>query len=468
MDFYPGWIGAPGLFNSLCLNVMFVSSVSTLLFNANPLMRFDGYYILADLVEIPNLRQKAATIVQRKLGRWLLGLRERPDPLLPARQRGLLAAYGMASAVYGWLVSLSIFWFLYRVLEPHGLKLLGQALGLAMIVSLIVLPVVRLLRFIGQPSAAKELRPMRAFASFSVLTILAAFVLCVPWPYYVAAVATIEPRDAISVYVEVPGELRAALVSEGDVTAGQTIAELDDIEVRLALQRLVSHRAETVARIEGIRQRAHADDSALLELSQAEEALTALDAQVARLKLEVAKLTVRAPMDGILLPPASRPDESSNDAHLTTWSGRPLELRNVGAFLPASTLLGRIAQPSKFEAILAIPQEEMDFVAVGQSVDVLLPSHPGKRLRGQVVRISSENLPTERDEDKWPSQASSRNSRGPKHSHSTVRYQASLPLDDESCSLVVGTTGTARIQAGYQPLWQRAWRTACQVFHFEM
>ena len=106
--------------------------MSTLVFNANPLMRFDGYFILADLLEIPNLRQKAQAVIQRKLGAWLLGLRERPDPFLPTRHQWLFAAYSLASAVYMWLVSLSIFWFLYRVLEPYGLKIVGQMLGLAM------------------------------------------------------------------------------------------------------------------------------------------------------------------------------------------------------------------------------------------------------------------------------------------------------------------------------------------------
>ena len=53
---------------------MFVCSVSTLMFNANPLLRYDGYYILSDVLEIPNLRQKASTILNRKLGHWCLGL----------------------------------------------------------------------------------------------------------------------------------------------------------------------------------------------------------------------------------------------------------------------------------------------------------------------------------------------------------------------------------------------------------
>src|SRR5690606_25016290 len=59
------WFTEPGLLNYICLNVMFVSSVSTILFNANPLLRYDGYYILSDILEIPNLRQKATSILSR-------------------------------------------------------------------------------------------------------------------------------------------------------------------------------------------------------------------------------------------------------------------------------------------------------------------------------------------------------------------------------------------------------------------
>ena len=87
------WVSEPGLFHNLCLNVMFVCSTSTIVFNANPLLRYDGYYVLADLVEIPNLRQKATTILSRKLGEWCLGLEPPDDPFLPQRNQVFFALY---------------------------------------------------------------------------------------------------------------------------------------------------------------------------------------------------------------------------------------------------------------------------------------------------------------------------------------------------------------------------------------
>ena len=70
---------------------MFICSVSTVMFNANPLLRYDGYYILSDILEIPNLRQKSSAILNRKLGKWCLGLEEPEDPFLPKRHQMLFA-----------------------------------------------------------------------------------------------------------------------------------------------------------------------------------------------------------------------------------------------------------------------------------------------------------------------------------------------------------------------------------------
>ena len=119
------WFTEPGPLNYICLNVMFISSVSTVMFNANPLLRYDGYYILSDILEIPNLRQKASTILNRKLGKWCLGLEEPEDPFLPKRKQWLFATYTVASAIYRWVVTFSILYFLNKVFEPYGLKVLG-------------------------------------------------------------------------------------------------------------------------------------------------------------------------------------------------------------------------------------------------------------------------------------------------------------------------------------------------------
>jgi len=139
--------------------------------------------------------------------------------------------------------------------------------------------------------------------------------------------------------------LRSVQLRSGAVAAGQSIAELVDVDARLAAQRLSSQEADLLARIESIRQRALTDDAALLELSQTEEQLAALNKQIARLEEDLAKLTIRAPQAGVIVPPPARPAEERSRMRLASWSGRPLDLHNVGAFLEAGTLVCRIAQP---------------------------------------------------------------------------------------------------------------------------
>ena len=97
------WFGEPGLLNHLCLHLMFVCSVSTLMFNANPLMKYDGYYMLADFWETPTGRRLGRGAAS---GQWCLGLGCRPTTF--ARSGGLFAAYAVAAVVYRWFVTFTI------------------------------------------------------------------------------------------------------------------------------------------------------------------------------------------------------------------------------------------------------------------------------------------------------------------------------------------------------------------------
>ena len=145
------WFTDDGLLHYLCLNVMFISSVSTILFNANPLLRYDGYYIVSDLVEIPNLRQKATSILSRKMGEWFLGLEPPEDPFLPERNQMFFALYTVAAVIYRWFIMASILFFLYKVFEPYGLKIVGQGIAAMALWGLLFQPIFKLVKFFYVP-----------------------------------------------------------------------------------------------------------------------------------------------------------------------------------------------------------------------------------------------------------------------------------------------------------------------------
>jgi len=141
------WFSEPGMLNHICLSVMFICSVSTVVFNGNPLLRFDGYYILMDLAEIPNLRQKSTEVVKRFLVETCLGLEQPESPFLPQRNRLLFGMFTVAAVIYRWLVMFSILYFLNQVFEPYGLKVIGQIIAFAGIVGLFVQPLWQLGKF---------------------------------------------------------------------------------------------------------------------------------------------------------------------------------------------------------------------------------------------------------------------------------------------------------------------------------
>ena len=183
---------------------MFVCSVSTLVFNANPLLRYDGYYILSDITEIPNLRQKATTVLSRKLGEWLLGLEQPDDPFLPERNQVFFALYAVAASIYQWVVVYSILFFLYHVFKPYHAERIGQLIAMASLWGLIVMPLYQLGKFFYVPGRLEKVKKTRMFISFAAIIGVLAVVLLVPLPYWVMANVELQPHGAVPIYVDVP------------------------------------------------------------------------------------------------------------------------------------------------------------------------------------------------------------------------------------------------------------------------
>ncbi len=223
---YVWWTSQPGLINQLALNTMFVCSVSTVVFNGNPLLRYDGYYILSDLLEIPNLRQKATTILSRKFGHWCLGLEEPEDPFLPQRNQVIFAIYSVASAVYSWFVTFSILWFLYKIFEPMHIEIIGEAIGIAALGGLVGRPLWKLWQYFRVPGRMEQVDKTHLRVTIGVTALLLIGICFIPLPYRIFSPLVVEARDAEDVYVEVPGRLEQLFVHPGDfVEKGRILAQ---------------------------------------------------------------------------------------------------------------------------------------------------------------------------------------------------------------------------------------------------
>ena len=260
---------------------MFICSVSTLVFNANPLLRYDGYYILADLTEIPNLRQKATTILSRKLGEWCLGLESQEDPFLPQRNQLFFALYSVAAAAYRWVVAISICWFLYKLFQSYHLKVVGQIVVLMSLYGLFFMPLYQLGKFFYVPGRIDQVKKPYFYTTLGVLTALALAFCFLPLPHSVVCTLEVQARDAKPVYIDVAGNLFERYVKPGErVVVGQALAQLQNFDLELEVAKLEGTVKEYSQKLKDLRQQRFRDSHALGEIPAVEEALAAAEKQL--------------------------------------------------------------------------------------------------------------------------------------------------------------------------------------------
>ena len=465
------WFSEPGLFNYLCLSVMFICSVSTIMFNGNPLLRFDGYYILADLIEIPNLRQKATTILRRLVLHWCLGIEQPEDPFLPRRNQMLMALYTIAAVCYRWLVMFSIVMFLNSVLEPYGLKVIGQAIALIGLYGLVVQPVWQIAKFLHVPGRMHQVKPKRVLATLGVIGAVVALIAFLPLPHHVVCTLEVRARDAASVYVEVPGHLEEVLKKPGDeVSAGEPLARLDNLDRQLELIELTGQRDEYKVQLNNLYLQKSADPRAGREIPELEITVAKLDKQVQEKEDQLGALVLKAPKKGLVLAPLSRRGDQPGDGRLAMWSGIPTEEKNLGAHLDQQQMFCQIGDPRVLEAVLIVDQGDIELIKKNQSVRIKLESHPGVTVHSKVADIAHIDLkesPAHLSIQAGGNLATRTDASGAQRPISTS-YQARVHLNGVSDPIPLGTRGQAKIFTGWQPLGVRLWRVVTRTFHFSM
>ena len=468
---YLWWNSHAGIFNQLCLDVMFVSSVSTILFNANPLLRYDGYYILSDLLEIPNLRQKATNILGRLASRWCLGIKQPDDPFLPQRNRGLFALYAVASSVYGWIVSLSIFLFVWSVFKPYRLEVLGQVLAGAALWGLVVKPVQEMIRFLNVPGRRDEVKAINLVATCVVAAAVAAAIALIPLPQRVWCAAELRPRGEETVYVTVPGRLESLAVKPGQVVKkGDELARLSSIDLDLAIAELEGKASQSRSRLNSLERERFTDPAAGLEIGTVEETLKSVEEQLEKKRKDRGELVLLAPRDGLVLPAASVAPPKDGSGRLPAWSGHSLDERNLGATFLEGTVLCMVGDPRTFEAVMVVDQSEVEFVANGQQVDLKLDAFPWQTFSGTVDEIAETHIETspERLSVKAGGQVPTETTAEGREMPISTSYEAMMSLDDPDSLFTPGMRGTARIKVGSRTVGQWLLRLLWQTFNFRM
>ena len=348
----------PGLVHDLAYNVVFLAGVVTVLFNLNPLLRYDGYYILSDLVEVPNLRERAARYVAALAKRIVLGIPVAQPPTT-LRLRLLLASFGVGVSVYRCVILLAI-----AALVATKLHLVGMVLATAYVASVVVALGVRLVRYLWW---ARETAPVRARAvAASVVLPLAAVaaLLGLPVQPAVRAAGVLRPEHETVVRAGVDGFLASTAVELGRlVRAGDPVAELTSYRTHEAI-------AEAVAEIRAseIREAVYQVEDPARALAEARRARV-LRRDLQRQRARQAELVVRAPGPGRIVAGVRRTD--------------------LGRFVrrgdPVATIAG-----GGWQVCVLLSEAEMAAAqpAVGQAVELRIAADPGPVRHGVIRRVA--------------------------------------------------------------------------------
>ena len=463
------WHANPGLIQLLALNVMIVCTVGTLLVNGNPLLRYDGYYILSDLVETPNLWQRSREALRRVAMGWLLGEpASSDDPLVPASHRAWLVVYGAASKSYVALVCAAIVWGLVQVLHPLHLENLAYMIGFTVVAGALFGPANGLLRLACNPLRRAELRKARIALLTSLGTAAIVLLLAMPVSYYVRAPLVLLPADAARVYATVEGTLVMTRAAGEKVSRGDVIGQLTNVEAERELARLEGEFRHRQLRVEHLEKLRGLDPEANNLLPTARAALADSERRLEDRRQEAARWILTSPVDGVLIHAPRVTPTSTTAARLPTWSGSLLEPNNLGAHLEPGTLVCLVGDPANLLAELLVDDANVKRLAPGQSVRLRIDQLPGRVVDGKVVEVSrhvagDEASATAKRADLTPLLAGLR----PPGRFATT-YQVSVRFDPPQQSLVIGGRGEAKVTAERITLARRIARFFAQAFRLPM
>jgi putative peptide zinc metalloprotease protein len=464
------WWSVPGMFNAMCLNVVFICSVTTILFNGNPLLRYDGYYILADMTEIPNLRQQASAHVKNGLGRWFLGSEMANRRLLPEQSKTFLTLWYVAAMVYRIVVVWGILWFVHAILEPYGLGVIAGLVAVLTITSMVLAPLLRTQAALSNPLWNRNVNWNRLRIRSLLVLVSLVGVLMIPFPYSVKAPAIVQLKDAPRVFVTQPGRLEWAITPGAVVAKNDLVARLSNASLELEIQRLTSD-VDLLKRqlINFHRLRIRNDDlAAMVKLT--EDRKREKEAQLKEREEDQKKLKLRAPRAGtVFSPPETRPradvaGAAELETAITTWSGTPLDKENLNATLKTGTEICRVGTAGEFEALIAIDENLIEFVRVGQTVELSIDHIAGRTITGKILDLAEIDLsvaPRELIEhDDFPTRLDDQGIPRPV----TTAYQARVGFSGNDRELILGGGGIAKIAVPNQSLAGRSLRFLRQTF----
>ena len=334
----------------------------TLAVNASPFMRFDGYFILSDLLDFPNLHERAGNLAKTWLRRTVLGVQDAWPENFSAKKRRTLILFSCITWAYRMLVFIGIAWLVYYLF----FKVLGIILFLVEILWFIVIPIWRELAVWAKRRS--EIKLNRIILSLTSIGVLIALGMA-PWQTTVKGFGWVHANNQHIIYTPTAGKL-VAMVKAGSVAQGQQIFTLNSPDI--ALEALKS---------EGLAQSREAELRSLSGQEDGESRRATLEnqqdkfnAEVKLYKDELSRMDLTAPFAGTL-------QDIDDSLSIGTW----VHPKNAMAVL---------IDPQSWIIDAMIEEAEISRVKLGDTAEIYLQDADFNKLVGKVTAIDTAKINT--------------------------------------------------------------------------
>jgi len=213
-----------GIVHAIAYNVILIGSVSTLFFNGNPLLRFDGYYFLSDAIEVPNLGSRSNNYLGYLIQRYGFGVRNAKSPANTSGERFWMFTYGVSSFFYRMFIVAVI-----ALVVAEKFFIVGVLLAIWALTTMVGVPLYKRLKFLfASPSISGHRARAMVLTTIFVASLLA-FVFLAPIPYATRAEGVIWPPEGSLVRAGTDGFCREIFVKSNQrVQQGDPILISED------------------------------------------------------------------------------------------------------------------------------------------------------------------------------------------------------------------------------------------------
>lgn len=359
--------------HQLAFNVIFIASVTTLLFNANPLIRFDGYYILSDLIEMPNLAQRSKDYLYYLVKKYIYKVRQPRDPSHGGAEKPVLVTYGILSFFYRIFITVTIVWFV-----ADKLFFIGAAMAIAAIIGFVIVPLVKLVKYLTTNPELSRTRTRSILWSAGTAAALIAMIGAVPIPEWKTAQGLVKPGEEREIVMQTEGELVFLLPTGSDVTGPEIVL------ARGTNPDLTTERSQLEARLQELSASYHqrlatGNRAAARAIYDQTEALKA---RLDDLDRRERNLSVYAPFPG-------------------KWTAPQLDGHD-GVYVRQGQTLGRLVSDNDLYVVVLADQNVgprlKNELPIGSRVRVRLRGEPDREVPASITRFSetgSQRLPSQ-------------------------------------------------------------------------